>query len=287
MNKQAALTPNQKHIIVDKGTEPSFSGRYIEAVKEGRYLCRQCGNALFSADNQFTATCGWPSFDADLSDTVKCCPDTDGRRTEIVCERCDAHLGHVFAGENYTEKNTRHCVNSLAIEFVNDETVRDTQEAIIAGGCFWGVEYLLQQLEGVLLTEVGYIGGEMAAPTYDDICTKKTGHLEALRVVFDPSRVSYEQVLQRFFETHDFSQTDGQGPDLGPQYLSAVFYYTPDQQAVAQSVMLDLQARGLEVATQLYPMTTFWPAEDYHQNYYLNTGKQPYCHTRRIIFSDC
>lgn len=284
MNKQASLTPFQKHILLDKGTESAFTGRYIDAVNEGSYLCRQCGKALFRADNQFSATCGWPSFDADLMNTVKRLPDADGRRTEIVCASCDGHLGHVFEGENYTDKNTRHCVNSVSIEFVHDNTVLETEEAIIAGGCFWGVEFLLKQLQGVLLTEVGYIGGELAEPTYEDVCRKTSGHIEALRVVFDPARVSYEQVLQRFFEIHDFSQADGQGPDIGPQYLSAVFYHTPEQQVVAKTVLADLRVRGFEVATQLYPVVTFWPAEDYHQDYYLKTGKQPYCHTRTVIF---
>jgi peptide methionine sulfoxide reductase msrA/msrB len=285
MNKFDSLTPEQKYVLCDKGTEPPFSGDYIEAVKHGSYLCRQCGKALFRADNQFTSQCGWPSFDDQLTDTVKQQPDADGRRTEIVCACCDGHLGHVFRGENYTAKNCRHCVNSISIEFVDDESVLDTEEAIVAGGCFWGVEYLFQQLDGVLLTEVGYCGGELDYPSYRDVCRKDTGHLEAMRIVYDKNKLGYQEVIQYFFEIHDFTQTDGQGPDLGPQYLSAIFYYNDEQKKAAQAVMKLLKDKGFTVATQLYPVSTFWPAEIEHQAYYQKQGKQPYCHSYRKIFS--
>jgi len=285
MNKYASLTPELLHILRDKGTEPPFSGQYIEAVKQGSYLCRGCGLVLFRADNQFTSTCGWPSFDDEIADTILRQADADGRRTEILCNRCQGHLGHAFQGEGYTEKNLRHCVNSLSVEFVDDETVLDTEEAIVAGGCFWGMEHLLQQLDGVLKTEVGYIGGEVEYPSYEAVCGHGTGHLEAVRVVYDPQRLSYEKVLQYFFEIHDMEQTDGQGPDIGPQYLSSIFYYDEQQKMVAAAVMQKLEALGFKPATQLYPMQTFWPAEDYHQMYYVKTAKQPYCHIWTKKFS--
>ena len=284
MNKVASLTPKQIFILEDKGTEAPFSGNYIHVVKQGSYLCRQCGSVLFRADNQFTSTCGWPSFDDELIGAVKQQLDADGRRTEIVCANCDAHLGHVFRGENYTDKNLRHCVNSIAIEFVDDESVLETEEAIVAAGCFWGVEHYFKQLEGVLLTEVGYTGGDVDEPYYQQICQKTTGHLEALRIVYDPKRVSYEKVIQYFFEIHDFSQADGQGPDLGPQYLSAIFYFDAVQKKIAEQVMGELRQRGFHVATSLWPVTTFWPAENDHQDYYLKTGSQPYCHSWQKIF---
>lgn len=284
MHKSASLTPNQQHILIDKGTEHAFTGLYIKTVKQGSYLCRQCGKVLFRADNQFTGTCGWPSFDDALQGTVKELPDADGRRTEIVCARCDGHLGHVFRGEGYTDKNTRHCVNSVSIEFVEDETVVDTEEAIVAAGCFWGVEHWFQQLDGVLITEVGYTGGELAEPSYEAVCRKDTGHLEALRVVYDTAKLSYTDIIKYFFEIHDFTQTDGQGPDLGPQYLSAIFYYNAEQKQQAAAIIDQLKAMDYEVATQLYPVSTFWPAEDYHQAYYANNNKTPYCHSYRKIF---
>lgn len=284
MNKSASLTPKQISILKDKGTEPAFSGHAIEAVEQGSYICRQCGHVLFRADNQFTSTCGWPSFDDELEGSVTRVPDADGRRTEIVCSRCDAHLGHVFMGEGYTAKNLRHCVNSIAIEFVDDEHVLNTEEAIVAAGCFWGVEHLFKKLEGVLLTEVGYLGGELDEPSYEQVCGKNTGHLEALRVVYDSDRVSYEDVIKYFFEIHNFSQADGQGPDLGPQYLSAIFYFDAAQKKIAEEVVSELTQREFQVATSLLPVTTFWPAEDYHQDYYVKTGSDPYCHMWGKIF---
>ncbi len=279
MDKIKSLTPEIIFISQDKGTEKPFSGNYIEAVKHGTYLCRRCGLALFRADNQFTSSCGWPSFDDQLPNTIHEQKDADGRRMEIVCKRCHSHLGHVFTGENYTSKNLRHCVNSLVIEFVEDESVIDTEEASVAAGCFWGVQYYLDRLDGVLKTEVGYTGGHVEHPSYQQVCNGDTGHLEAIRIVYDRKKISYEQVLKYFFEIHDPTQHDGQGPDIGLQYLSAIFYFDAEQKKIAQQVITELQNLGVQVATQLLPVSTFWEAEEYHQDYYEKNEKSPYCHT--------
>lgn len=279
MDKINTLTPDVVAISRDKATERPFSGQYLEKQQQGTYLCRRCGLALFRADNQFTSSCGWPSFDDELPNTIKRDMDKDGRRTEILCNRCGSHLGHAFIGEGYTDKNLRHCVNSLVIEFVPDESVLDTEEAILAAGCFWGVQYYLDRLDGVLKTEVGYTGGAVANPTYQQVCSKITGHLEAIRVVYDINKIAYEQIIKYFFEIHDPTQQDGQGPDRGPQYLSAVFYLDEQQQQTASTVMQQLKVLGYSVATQLLPAAVFWPAEDYHQAYYEKKGDEPYCHT--------
>ena len=278
MNKYVSLTPEVLHILQDKGTEPPFSCSYNTDATQGTYLCRGCGHALFRADSHFASGCGWPSFDDEIPNTVKRVSDRDGRRTEILCHTCDGHLGHVFGGEQFTTTNTRHCVNSLAIEFIADNKVIETEEAILCAGCFWGVEYFLQKLPGVLKTEVGYIGGKLDHPAYEQVCSKKTGHLEALRVIFDPNVLSYENLLKYFFEIHDPAQEDGQGPDLGSQYLSAIFYFDVQQKKSAESAIHQLKALDYDVATRLYPMAVFWPAEGYHQDYYTKTGKAPYCH---------
>jgi peptide methionine sulfoxide reductase msrA/msrB len=278
MNKYASLTPDILHILEDKGTEAPFSYGYDTDATQGTYLCRGCGQALFRADSHFSSGCGWPSFDDEISNTVKRVSDADGRRTEILCANCNGHLGHVFGGEQFTAKNTRHCVNSLAIEFVENTTVLKTEETILAAGCFWGVEYFLQKLPGVLKTEVGYIGGIVDNPTYEQVCTKKTGHLEAIRVVFDPTVLTYENLLKYFFEIHDPSQDDGQGPDLGSQYLSAIFYFDKQQKSIAEQVINELKESGYSVVTSLYEVSSFWPAEGYHQDHYAKTGKAPYCH---------
>lgn len=277
--KSASLPRAVLAIIHDKGTERPFTGEYHTLTGEaGTYLCRQCGWALFRADAQFNAGCGWPSFDREIAGHVRRVPDRDGLRTEILCARCEAHLGHVFMGERHTPLNTRHCVNSLSLDFVTDKTVEDTQEAIFAAGCFWGVEYYFKKHPGVLKTEVGYIGGHSEHPSYEEVCSGHTGHYEAIRVVFDPTKTSYEAVAKYFFEIHDPSQTDGQGPDYGEQYLSAIFYYDDAQKNTALDLIRQLHHKGYEIATKLCPMKPFWPAETYHQDYYTKTHKAPYCH---------
>lgn len=278
MLKTASLTPAVRRIICDKATESPFTGEYEDWGERGTYLCRQCGLALFRFQTKFHSGCGWPSFDEEIAGTVKRIPDPDGQRTEITCARCGGHLGHVFEGERFTHKNIRHCVNSASLDFIANETVTDTEEAIFAAGCFWGVEYYFKKLPGVLKVEVGYTGGHKDNPTYDDVCNGETGHFEAVRVIYDPKVVSYRDVAKYFFEIHDPTQTDGQGPDLGEQYFSVVFYYNEEQKKIAQELIELLTEKDYAIATQVLPAKPFWRAENYHQEYYQKNGKSPYCH---------
>jgi methionine-S-sulfoxide reductase len=151
--------------------------------------------------------------------------------------------------------------------------------AYFAGGCFWGVEHFLEQMDGVLRVESGYMGGELDDPSYEDVLTHTSGHLETVRVWFDPAKVTYEAVAKRFFEIHDPTQADGQGPDIGPQYISAVFVTGDAQREATESLIGRLRDRGYDVATQVRPAAKFWIAEEYHQNYYVVHQKQPYCHS--------
>lgn len=265
-------------VVNEKGTEEPFSGKYDDFDKSGTYLCRQCGLALFRSKNKFHSGCGWPSFDEEIEGAVTSKLDADERRTEILCARCSAHFGHVFKGEGFTTKNNRHCVNSLSLDFVPDHDIQDTEEAIFAAGCFWGVEYYFKQLPGVLKTEVGYTGGRKKNPTYQEVCSHTTGHYEAIRVVYDPAKINYEALIKFFFEIHDPGQTDGQGPDRGEQYLSVIFYYDDEQKKIALKLIKELEALGYKIATKVLPVSIFWRAETYHQDYYQKTGKQPYCH---------
>lgn len=267
-----------KQVICHKATEYPFTGSYNDLDQAGTYLCRQCGLALFRAQHKFHSGCGWPSFDQEIAGTVKRLPDADGKRTEILCARCDAHLGHVFSGEGFTANNLRHCVNSVSLDFVADEKIQDTEEAIFAAGCFWGVEYYFKKCPGVLKTEVGYSGGIKENPSYQEVCRGDTHYLEVIRVVYDPQKIAYEALVKYFFEIHDPSQKNGQGPDLGEQYLSAIFYYDDTQKNSAEKVIHILEDKGYQVATKLLPATIFWPAEEYHQDYYRKTQKEPYCH---------
>lgn len=284
MFKSASLPPLVIAVVQDKGTEKPFSGEYDQFGENGSYLCRQCGLALFRSAAKFHSGCGWPSFDEEVAGAVKRVPDADGRRTEILCARCNAHLGHVFSGEKFTAKNERHCVNSLSLDFVANLQVTETQEAIFAAGCFWGVEFYFQQLPGVLKTQVGYCGGTKVNPTYHDVCSGATGHYEAIRVLYDPAALDYKKLVQYFFEIHDATQHNGQGPDIGTQYKSAIFYFDEQQKKTAAEVIHSLEERDYSIATKLLPVSVFWPAEEYHQDYYTKNGKQPYCHRYQKIF---
>jgi peptide methionine sulfoxide reductase msrA/msrB len=268
------LSNDAARVVEHGGTERAFSGRFLRHKQKGTYTCARCDAPLFASTTKFTSGTGWPSFDQAIAGAVKEVPDADGQRVEIRCNRCDGHLGHVFRGEGFTKKGTRHCVNSAALGFA--QTPR--QEAFFAGGCFWGVEHLLEKIPGVDKVESGYMGGSLKAPSYKQVITGRSGHAETVRVTFDPSRVSYEVLAKAFFEIHDPTQLNRQGPDRGHQYRSAVFVTDSKQEQVIAQLIQILRKKGLSVVTAVEPAGVFWPAEAYHQDYYVRTGKAPYCH---------
>lgn len=284
-NKKAAmyyrpLTKEEARVILHKGTEAPFTGKYNNFFEKGTYVCKQCGAPLYNSSAKFKSDCGWPSFDDEIPGAIIHVPDADGQRTEIECANCGAHLGHIFTGEGYTPKDIRHCVNSVSIQFIpaiaKKESLTDT--AIFAGGCFWGVEYYMKKATGVLTCEVGYIGGHTLNPTYREVCTHTTGHAEAARIVFDPTKTTFEKLARLFFEIHDPTQLNQQGPDKGDQYRSEVFYLNMEQKAITEKLIGLLKQKGYKVVTKVTPATTFWKAEDYHQDYYAKENGTPYCH---------
>ena len=273
------LTKSEEKVIVDKGTERARSGQYDNFYKNGVYTCRRCGSALYRSDDKFDSRCGWPAFDDAVIGAVKQVPDADGRRTEILCNTCGGHLGHVFVGEQLTASNTRHCVNSVSMDFLSREDIGDHfKRAVFAGGCFWGVEYYLQQMSGVISVVSGYTGGKKSNPTYKEVCSGRSGHIEAVEVLYDPAQISYEALAKRFFEIHDPTQVDRQGPDKGEQYKSAIFYADDEQKKIIESLIEQLKTRRYKVVTELRPASAFYEAERNHQDYYFRNGKTPYCH---------
>ena len=276
------LTPAEERVIVHKGTEMPFTGAFVHHHETGTYTCKRCGAKLFSSAAKFESGSGWPSFDEALPGAVRQLPDADGHRTEIVCAQCGAHLGHVFFGEGFTEQNARFCTNSISLGFepVSTQAADNQAHAYFAGGCFWGVEYHLQQVPGVISAVSGYMGGRQNEPSYEDVCTGTTGHAETVMVTYDPAKVSYEQLAKLFFEIHDPTEVNRQGPDVGEQYRSAIFYSSDEEKRIIEVLIAKLRARGLAVATQVVPAGKFWPAEDYHQDYYFKKRQTPYCHVR-------
>ena len=276
--KYNELTPEEEKVIIHKGTEIPFSGMYYNYDKEGTYICKRCDAALYRSEDKFDSQCGWPSFDDEITGAVKRVPDSDGVRTEIICNNCGAHLGHVFTGEGFTEKNIRHCVNSISLNFIPAQVKEEKRTAYFAGGCFWGVEYHFQNEEGVISTRVGYMGGHKQNPTYEEVCNGNTGHAETLEVVYEPYKTTFEKLAKLFFEIHDPTQINRQGPDIGEQYRSEIFYADDEQKKTAEKLIKILKDKGYKIATKLTKADTFWEGEQYHQDYYKRNGKLPYCH---------
>jgi peptide methionine sulfoxide reductase msrA/msrB len=269
------LTPEEFKVMFQCVTEPAFSGKYNDFWEEGVYFCAACGHPLFKSETKYDHSMGWPSFMQVFSEaSVEYRDDFfyGMRRLEARCGSCGAHLGHLFYdGPEPTGKH--YCINSVALNFKPMVEARKElpQVATLAAGCFGGVEHRLSQVEGVLSAAVGYSGGKTKNPTYKQVCTGKTGHAESVQVVFDPKIISYEQLIRKFFEIHDPTQLNRQGPDIGTNYRSLIFYYDEEQRQIAERVKRELDGSGKykrKIATEIVPYQTFYRAEKYHQKYF-------------------
>ena len=261
------LTPEEKHILKDKGTETPFTGEYNEHFEAGIFMCRACDNPLYESNTKFNSGCGWPSFDDEIEGAITHYEDLSGGqvRTEICCKKCDGHLGHIFVGEQITEKDTRHCVNSLSIRF---KAYSKMQRATFGAGCFWSVEKLFKATEGVYLASVGYMGGDTDMPTYKEVCSGTTNHAEVVDLYFSAEKVSYTTLLNLFWENHNPTTLNRQGFDNGTQYRSIIFYHNDQQlKEVEQSINEQQKNWENEIVTQIIGSSTFFRAEEYHQNY--------------------
>ena len=280
-----ALTPEQVRVTQNAGTEAPFCGGLLDQKRPGVYGCVVCGLPLFSDESKFDSGTGWPSFHSavDPSHVARVTDDSHGmERVEIQCGRCSAHLGHVFP-DGPPPSGERHCLNSASLRFVPADATglpsaapTGFRRAYFASGCFWGVEHRFQQLDGVLDVVSGYQGGMAESPTYDQVCSGTTGHAESVEVIYDPARITFSALLEHFFSTHDASQLDRQGSDIGTQYRSAVFYLSQDERLETLSKIAELEDLGSfggrPIVTQVVPAQSFWVAEEEHQDYHEKHG---------------
>jgi peptide methionine sulfoxide reductase msrA/msrB len=261
------LSNKEKDIIIDKGTETPFSGEYNDFFEAGVFVCRACKSALYESNTKFNSGCGWPSFDDEIEGSIVRYEDLSGERvrTEICCKKCNGHLGHVFHGEQITQKDTRHCVNSLSIKFI---PYNNLQKAYFGAGCFWTIEKVFREINGVYLSHVGYMGGDTENPTYVEVCKGDTNHAEVIEIYFDKKIVSFEGLLSVFWGNHNPTTLNQQGVDIGTQYRSVIFYSSELQkQNAIESSLLQQEKWKRKIVTQIIKFSVFYRAEEYHQNY--------------------
>lgn len=287
----ARLDPEAYRVTQGAGTEPAFCGGLLNNKTDGTYACVVCGLPLFASSDKFDSGTGWPSFkrEFDPAHVARVTDSSHGMvRTEIRCARCGAHLGHVF-DDGPAPTGERHCLNSAALKFYEkgseakpDATSEKTEVAYFAGGCFWGLEHYFQQGPGVIDAVSGYMQGATDKPTYKQVCDDSTGHAETVKVVYDPAKISFHRLLEAFFDMHDPTQLDRQGPDVGSQYRSGIWVVNDAQRREAEAYVAELAAQkrygGRRIVTRVEAAKTFFPAEEYHQDYVARTGRACHVH---------
>jgi peptide methionine sulfoxide reductase msrA/msrB len=305
--RKQKLTAMQYRVTQEAATEPAFANEYWDHHAPGIYVDVVSGKPLFSSLDKFDSGCGWPSFTkpVDEQGIVETTDTSFGmERTEVRSAVANSHLGHVF-DDGPGPTHQRFCINSAALKFIPLEQMAAagysdqltpfvkaglikpqpmTETAILSGGCFWGMQQILRSIPGVIKTTVGYTGGTVPNPTYEMVCSHTTGHAESVEIIFDPAKLSYEQLLGYFFRMHDPTTRDQQENDLGAQYRSAIFYTSEAQKQMAETVKQRVDHSGKwknPVVTEITMATVFYPAEEYHQDYLQKNPGGYNCHYLR------
>jgi peptide methionine sulfoxide reductase msrA/msrB len=286
------LTNVQYEVARNAGTERAFSGTLLKNKSKGMYTCACCKLPLFSSKSKFKSGTGWPSFyEAIAKPNVGENRDTKfgWERVEIVCNRCDAHLGHVFK-DGPKPTGLRYCVNSVAIQFTAKEKLMELAEptnkkaitraeVVFAGGCFWCVEAVFEELDGVTDAVSGYAGGSAETANYKAVCSGTSGHAEVVKIIYDPTKISYGELMRVHFATHNPTTLNRQGGDVGTQYRSAIFYANENEKSVAAEYIATLNKEEIftsKVVTTLEPLKKFYDAENNHQNFVCDNPDQGY-----------
>lgn len=297
------LTPLQEYVTLKNGTEKPFANEYWNNKEEGIYVDIISGAPLFSSTDKFDSGTGWPSFTQPINskDISQKLDNSHGlKRIEVKSSKSDAHLGHVFEDGPQDKGGLRYCINSASLRFIpkdkmiqegygeylylfeksNDES-KNYEKAILAGGCFWGMEHLFSKLKGIKDVTNGYTGGQIENPTYKIVSSGLSGHAEAIQIIYDPKIISYEEILKFFFRIHDPTQKNRQQNDIGTQYRSAIFYTDENQKNIAYKIIEMVNKSGVldkKVVTEISKFDKFYEAENYHQDYLENNPNGYNCH---------
>ncbi|WNM20404.1 bifunctional methionine sulfoxide reductase B/A protein [Flavobacterium capsici] len=288
------LPPNLYAVAREADTERAFTGTMWNDETKGTYYCSVCGYKLFESNQKFTSSCGWPSFfEQDNKESIIFKPDNSYgmRRTEALCGRCNSHLGHLFDdGPEPTGK--RYCMNAVSLDFVpykvsttnnsnldSSDSEQAKQKIVLAGGCFWCVEAVYENLQGVEKVVSGYAGGNAINPSYEEVCSGRTGAAEVVEITYDKTKTNLDEIFQVFFTVHDPTTLNRQGADVGTQYRSAIFYKNAEEKKAAESIIKELNEKVFDgkIVTSIEKLDEFYPAESYHQNYYAQNQNKPYC----------
>lgn len=282
-----------EYVTKEGGTEKPFDNEYWDEHRAGIYVDYNTGNPLFSSLDKYDSGTGWPAFSRPIDESlIEMKEDNSLGMKRVEVRTNESHLGHVF--DDGPNGGARFCINSAALRFIQYKDLEkegygeykelfNFEQAVLAGGCFWGVEYLLQETPGIIDAVSGYSGGNTINPTYKEVSTGKTGHAESVLITFDPEIISYSEVLDIFWRLHNPTEVNRQGPDVGTQYRSVIFYMNDEQKEIAEKSKRDFDAKKIfdkSAATQIVPFEKFYPAEDYHQDYVSNNPGYV-CHALR------